>query len=102
MRSWFKAWGRTLGTVCAAAAFTAPIAAAGDDWSWLTRSQSNQTDSATVRKDDSQVTEIRPQADQDEPIYQVANKPKTKKQTSSWNRFWHPSQWFSTSKSNKR
>ena len=102
MRSWFKAWGRTLGTLCAAAAFTAPIATAGDGWSWIPGSQANQTDSTAVHKDDSQVTEIGPQADQDGPIYQVANKPKGKKQTSGWNRLWHPSQWFSTSKSNKR
>jgi hypothetical protein len=102
MRSWFKAWGRTLGTLCAAAAVSIPMVAAGDDWSWLSRPQSSQTDSTAVRKDDSQVTEIGPQADQDGPIYQVANKPKGKKQTAGWNRLWHPSQWFSTSKSNKR
>jgi hypothetical protein len=102
MRSWFKAVGRTLGTLCAAAAFSVPFVAAADDWSWLSRPQSQQTDSTAVRKDDSQVTEIRPQADQNEPIYQVANKPKSKKQTSAWNRMWHPSQWFSSSKSSKR
>jgi len=103
MRSWFKACGRTLGTLCAAVAISAPIAAAGDGWSWDSGSQSKQSDSSAVRKDDSQITEIQPQADQGGPIYEVANKPKTKKQSSSlWNRMWHPSQWFSSSKSSKR
>jgi len=103
MRCWLTGWGRTLGTLCAAVALSAPIAAAGDGWSWSGASQGKQSDSAAVRKDDSQLTEIRPQADQDGPIYEVANKPKTKKQAPSfWNRMWHPSQWFSSSKSGKR
>jgi len=89
MRSWFKAWGRTLGTLCAVVAFGASIAAADS--------------SAAVKKDDSRLTVIQTQAEQDEPIYEVANKPKSKKQSSSfWNRMWHPSQWFSSSKSGKR
>jgi hypothetical protein len=95
---------RYFSAACAAAFLTTALPARGEGWPQPRQTQQQDwKDSGTgIRKDDSRLTVVQEEGDQDEPIVHVANKPKSKKTNSVWNRLRHPTQWFSSQKKAKR
>jgi hypothetical protein len=73
------------------------LVARAEGWSWSPVMGQPADPANGVKLDDSNLTVVGAQLDGDSPIVEVANKPKAKK-PSVWNRMWHPSQWFSSSK----
>jgi hypothetical protein len=106
MRSIVGSWRHKFLVMAAAVALSAPLAVGADGWAWLPgSSQQQKQDTAqslrNTENDDLQVTMAPANSDQDVPLVDVASKSKSKK--TFWNnKIWHPTQWFSSSKSSKK
>ncbi len=89
------------GLICTSAILCAASSVRADGWApnlfaSPDARQQAADDAAAVQKDDSQLWVVE-HPNTGAPIVDVANR-KKKQQPSFWNRMWHPTQWFGSSK----
>ena len=93
---------RNVGAVCLLAILSIAVPSWGQTGSWWPFANSAQQQAATdsapgVQKDDSQLTVVEANADENAPLVDTANK--AKKKNSFWNnKVFHPTQWFKSKK----